>query len=107
MEAVFEKDIILSGIWNFNVHEKAAMDECKIIGEKGLISFPFFGQPILKIHTDKINEVIEFKNPKHVEQPMIEKVVQFFRGEEPNPCSLEDSLMSMKMMDKTIPAFTA
>jgi hypothetical protein len=33
---------------------------------------------------------------------MIEQVVRYFRGEGENPCSLEDALVTMKMMDSTV-----
>jgi 1,5-anhydro-D-fructose reductase (1,5-anhydro-D-mannitol-forming) len=33
---------------------------------------------------------------------MIEKVVQYFRGEGENPCSMDDALVSMRMLDSTL-----
>ncbi len=32
---------------------------------------------------------------------MIADVVKYFRGEGPNPCSLDDALTTMKIMDST------
>jgi hypothetical protein len=74
------------------------------VGESGKLVFSFFRNPILEIHTGKGMEKIEFPIPKHIQQPMIEKVVRFFRGEAENPCSLEDALESMKMIDATLEA---
>jgi hypothetical protein len=37
---------------------------------------------------------------QHVQQDMIEKTVNYFSGKsEENPCSLEDALLSMKVME--------
>ncbi len=100
-EALF-KDIYLYGIWAFNVHESAVADTCEIIGDKGMLKFPFFTGTTLEIKTEEGTEVIDFTNPLHIQQPMIEKVVKYFRGEGENPCSMDDALVSMRMLDSTL-----
>ncbi|MBL7870924.1 MAG: Gfo/Idh/MocA family oxidoreductase [Cyclobacteriaceae bacterium] len=100
-EALFN-DVFLRGIWAFNVHESAVADTCEIIGDKGMLKFPFFTRATLEIKTDNGIERIDFTNPPHIQQPMIEKVVQYFRGECENPCSVDDALVSMRMLDSTL-----
>jgi hypothetical protein len=39
--------------------------------------------------------------PVNIQHPMIDAVTRYFRGEGANPCSLEEALIVMKMMDKT------
>ncbi len=102
LEAVFSDDIFLTGLWSFNVHESAVDDTCKIIGDNGMIKFSFFRQSTLEMETSAGRQVFEFINPPHIQQPMIEEVVKYFRGEGKNPCSLEDALVSMQIMDSTI-----
>jgi hypothetical protein len=36
---------------------------------------------------------------QHVQQPMIEKTVQYFLGQAPNPCSANDGAVVMQMID--------
>ncbi|MBA7713853.1 Oxidoreductase P35 [subsurface metagenome] len=101
-EAFFEKNIYLNGFWSFAVHKSADIECCTIVGEKGKLSFSFFRSPVLELNTDKGIEHFEFSFPENIQQPMIDKVVRFFRGEGENPCSLEDALQSIKMMDCTL-----
>jgi 1,5-anhydro-D-fructose reductase (1,5-anhydro-D-mannitol-forming) len=102
LEAIFPDDIYLTGLWSFNIHESAVEDTCKIIGEDGMLKFSFFRQPILEMTSSSGNKIFEFVNPPHIQQPMIDDVVKYFRGEGENPCSLEDALVSMQMLDSTI-----
>ena len=101
-EAVFNNKIFLRGVWAFNIHESAVADTCEIIGDKGMLKFPFFSGATLEMKTEGGTQLIDFTNPPHVQQPMIEKVVQYFRGEVENPCSIDDTLVSMQMLDSTM-----
>lgn len=102
LEAIFKDDIFLTGLWAFNIHESAVDDTCKIIGEHGMLKFPFFSHAILEMTSSTGSEVFKFVNPPNIQQPMIDEVVRYFRGEGKNPCSLEDALVSMKMIDSTL-----
>jgi len=102
LEVVFKHNVFLNGIWSFAVHESADTEQCEIIGDQGKLSFSFFRSPLLKMYTDKGMKEFEFPIPEHIQQPMIEKVVKYFRGEGENPCSLEDALESLKMMECTL-----
>ena len=99
--AVFEQGIYLHGIWSFNVHPSSEKENCEIIGDKGKIAFSFFRMSDIEITTSAGTEKITPGYPENIQQPMIEEVVQFFRGEGPNPCSLDDALITMRMMDST------
>lgn len=98
--ALFARNIVLNGSWSFNVEEEEEVDECLIVGSKGSVTFPFFGKTVLwqNEDTDDI-QVIPFEHPKHIQQPMIEKVVSFFQGEGDNPCTIEDAIVVMGMID--------
>ena len=99
---LFENGVVFNGIWCFSAPENEQTDSCEIYGSKGKISFSVFGQYI-KISLDGKEETIDFEPLTHVQQPMIEQVVAYFRGEGKNPCSAEEALETMKLMD----AFTA
>lgn len=95
----FKNDIQFRGIWNFSVSEKDVKDECKIYGENGTITFSFYGEKVF-LQTSDNEEVFSFKNPDHVQQPLIEQTVNYFLGKAKNPCSIENGVQVMKILDK-------
>ena len=92
-------NIIFTGQWCYTVAEAAEEDICEITGSKGKISFPVFGYDVT-LHTGKDEQVTHFDPPEHIQQPMIEKVVQYFSGNTTNPCSAEDAIGSMNVMER-------
>lgn len=95
---LFENGIVFSGTWCFSVASKDQADICMIYGSKGNISFPMFGNKIT-VTTDQSTKEYVFEPLQHVQQPMIEKVVDYFLDKGQNPCSGEDALITMKLMD--------
>lgn len=95
----FQNGIQFRGIWNFTASEGNIKDECVIYGEKGRICFSFYGESVA-LFTEHDNRVFNFKNPKHIQQPMIGAVVDYFLGEANNPCSAEEGLRIMEALEK-------
>ncbi|MGB3007142.1 MAG: Gfo/Idh/MocA family oxidoreductase [Chitinophagaceae bacterium] len=102
MSAAFDKDVYLQAVWNFNVAPSATADECEIIGDKGSLLFSFFRVSATTHVSAEGLQTIKHEYPIHIQQPFINQVVQFLKGERPNPCSLEEALITMKMMDSAI-----
>jgi predicted dehydrogenase len=105
LSAVFGEDIVFQGLWSFNVSSQSKKDSCKLIGEKGTIEFPFFmsfetATVEISVEDNIIRE--EFVFPKFIQQPMIEEVVSYFKGKGKNPCSLNEALISLNMMELTM-----
>src|SRR5436190_1138005 len=98
----FDNDIYFDGVWNFNIAESATDDSCEIVGDKGSILFSFFKISKIELKTDAGTKVFELEYPVHIQQPHIATVVKFFRGETDNPCSLEEALVTMQIMDKAV-----
>lgn len=96
-EVEFNNCIQFKGSWNFVASEDC--DNCIIKGEKGIISFSFYGDEIT-VSIDDITENYKFENPKHVQQPMIEQVVGYFLGKNENPCSVEEAAVVTKIIDE-------
>lgn len=95
---LFENGVVFNGLWCFSAPQNEQTDLCEIYGSKGKISFSIFGQ-FIKVSLNGEEESINFEPLPHVEQPMIEQVVAYFRGESENPCSAEEALKTMKLMD--------
>ena len=100
VQIAFANDIYFDGVWNFNVAETAASDSCEIIGDKGTIRFSFFRVSTIELITSAGTEIFELEYPVNIQQPHINNVVKFFRGEGANTCSLEEALVTMEVMDK-------
>ena len=92
----FKSGLQFTGSWNFNAQEDA--DNCTIYGEKGSISFSFYSTEVIVTVNDK-EEVYQFENPKHVQQPMIAETVGFFLGKNTNPCTIKEAAVVTKVMD--------
>lgn len=95
---LFQNDIVFTGVWCFTVANGANEDICEIYGSKGKISFPMFGHEINLTINEKA-EKLKFEALQHVEQPMIEKVVSYFLDQAENPCSAQEAIKTMELLD--------
>ncbi len=92
---VFESGILFSGVWCFNGAAGQDKDLCEIVGSKGSISFPVFDGHTITVNVNNIATQYNFEALQHVQQPMIEKVVGYFLGENENPCNAMDGAVIM------------
>ena len=97
-QIVFKSKILVNGSWCFNVGEQEQTDTCEIIGTLGSIEFAFFGKYV-SWKTDQEEHTIQFIHPQHIEQPMIARVIDYFKGLQANPCSVEEAAVTMEIMD--------
>jgi predicted dehydrogenase len=96
----FENGAVMNGAWCFTVPQDAARDRCTIIGSEGTMEFSIFAMQRLSVSKNGHISDILFDPVPHVQQPMIEKVAAYFRGEGPNPCPPADGVTVMEMIDK-------
>ncbi len=99
---LFENKVVFNGSWSFNVAETENTDICEIIGTEGKISFAVFGNTI-NFWNGHTHQTIDFVHPENIQHPMIISVAGYLRGQEPNPCTIEEAVTLMKIMD----SFTA
>lgn len=97
-EIIFKNGVVVNGSWSFNVAESEVVDSCEIIGTKGRITFPFFGT-FVSWRNIYEEQTVNFTHPEHIQQPMIEKIVNYFRDKGPNPCPIEEAVTLMKILD--------
>lgn len=95
----FKNGVVFNGTWCFTVAEADKADRCEIFGSAGKISFPIFGNKVV-LSKAGIEEEFIFDPIPHVEQPMIEKVTQYFLGRAENPCAADQAILSMSVMDR-------
>lgn len=78
----FKNGIQGFGSWCFTVDEKAVKDELTVIGSKGKLSIPFFGEPEIVLEKSglKRKKIFKFDLPKHIQQPLIQTVVDDLLG---------------------------
>lgn len=87
---LFENGMLFNGLWAFNT--TGEVDRCEIFGSKGKLTFSFFTSSTLELVNEDGMQHFHFEPLQHVQQPMIEAVVGYLRGERANPCSIEDAL---------------
>lgn len=77
----FENGILGMGTWCFSTSKISEQELTTIIGSKGQISFPFFGDFSVTTHIEgKDKEILKFEIPKHIQQPLIQSIVDELRG---------------------------
>lgn len=96
-QIVFENGVVFNGAWCFTV--PVSKDCCEIIGSKGIIRFPVFEHREFELIVNDNVEKFLFEPLQHVQQPMIQKIVEYFLDRSPNPCSGEEGVEVMKIID--------
>ncbi len=96
---LFNKEVLFTGTWCFSCAPEHAKDYCEIIGTMGRITFSFFDWKPIILDAGNRQETFNLDSLEHVQLPMIEKVVEYFRDEGPNPCSAKDGVEVMKLME--------
>lgn len=96
---LFENGILFQGNWCFSMAQVREEDSCIITGENGRVSFSFFNPGPLLVELGNTKQEYSFPVLPHVQQPMIEQVVQYFLGNAANPCTGEEGITVMKWLD--------
>lgn len=96
---LFKSGVLFSGVWCFTTAPAQEKDCCEIIGSHGKISFSVFDGHTITVTINDTTELFTFDALQHVQQPMIEKVVDYFLGEADNPCCGNDGALVMKWME--------
>lgn len=94
----FASGVQFTGQWAFTVNEAQTEDLCEIHGTEGTIRFPFFGNQV-EVVRQGVRMSVPFEHPEHIQQPMIERVLNFFKGDGPNPCPAEEAVEVMRVME--------
>lgn len=98
----FENGIQGIGSWCFTVDEKAQKDELTIIGTEGKLRIPFFGAAEITLEKSglKSKKQFSFDLPKHIQQPLIQTVVDDLLGTDICPSTGESAARTNWVMEE-------
>lgn len=98
----FDNGLVGAGSWCFVAHDSAKEDRIEIIGDKGMICFSVFTYEPIALHTGRGREEIIIENPEHVQQPLIQAVVDDLLGKSTCSCDGESATTTNWVMDKIL-----
>lgn len=79
---IFGNGVAGSGSWCFTAAKSANIDKTTITGNKGQIEYATFGDPAVKLITDKNGEeIFNYRLPDHIQQNLIQTILEELRGE--------------------------
>jgi predicted dehydrogenase len=96
---VFKNGMVFNGAWCFTASKSGQADWVEIIGSEGTIAFTTFTTHHFILHKNGREEVFQFDELEHVQQPMIEAVVKYFLDKRDNPCSAHSGVETMHIID--------
>lgn len=95
----FESGVLGTGNWCYTVNKEQRIEETQLIGSKGKITFSFFENFIIRVQTDAGSEEYRVPFPEHVQQPLIELIVNELRGEGKSPSTGDTGARSSAILD--------
>lgn len=78
----FANGVLGQGAWSFNCNPDATLEVTTIYGSKGKIAFSYFSGSQVELQIQGQNpQIFNFEMPEHIQQPLIQTVVNDLRGE--------------------------
>ncbi len=91
-----------SGSWCFVSDASAKTDRIEIVGDKGSLSFSVFTYEPIVLHTEQGREEIVVENPKHVQMPLIQNVVEHLQKTSNCTCDSVSATTVNWVMDRIL-----
>lgn len=101
----FENGLPGSGSWCFVGHDSAREDRIEIIGDKGMLSFSMFDYQSITLITSAGKEDFIVDNPKYVQQPLIQNIVETLQGKANCKCTSISATPTNWVMDRILGKF--
>lgn len=95
----FASGVLGTGSWCFTVNPEQRMEQTQLIGSRGKLTFSFFENFVITVDTEAGSEILHVPFPDHVQQPLIELIVQDLRGEGKSPSTGETGARSSMLLD--------
>ena len=93
------------GLWSFDAPEER--DEVEITGTTGTLRFSTFGQEPLRVTDAHGTRLIEATYPEHVQQPLIQSVVDSLTGRGTCPSTGESAARTARVVDTLLREYRA
>lgn len=98
----FESGIPGSGVWCFTVGEGQSRDSVEIHGSKGCITFSTFAFDPIRLETASGVEEFPSPRPEHVQQPLLQTVVDDLLGRGTCPSTGRSAARTSRVMDEVV-----
>lgn len=76
----FDNGVTGSASWCFVAHTSARTDRIQIVGDQGSLAFSVFDYDPITLDNEQGHKEYHITNPPHVQQPLIQQVVDHLRG---------------------------
>jgi predicted dehydrogenase len=97
---VFENGVHGVGAWCFTAFDK--VDQTEIVGSKGRISYATFGSEPIVLTTSEGTTQFPLKNPRHIQQPLIQTIVDELLGRGRCPSTGESGARTTWVMEQML-----
>ena len=98
----FESGALGTGIWCFTASAEERIDRIEIIGSKGNIRFSAFETTPIELIVNNEMQSFPEPTPMHVQQPLIQTVVDELLGRGKCPSSGESALRTVRVMEEIV-----
>ncbi|MEZ4775975.1 MAG: Gfo/Idh/MocA family oxidoreductase [Bacteroidia bacterium] len=99
---VFENGVLGSGVWCFSAAEQAVLEETEIVGSKGKITFSYFSSAPVVLENSQGKQFFPFEMPKHIQQPLIQTVVDDLLGRGKCPSTGQTAVRTNAVMEQMV-----
>ncbi|KRF02420.1 oxidoreductase [Paenibacillus sp. Soil766] len=99
----FESGVMGTGVWSFSAYKHLDMNE--IVGSRGKLSFSTFSGDLRIETADGEVQELTIPNPPHVQQPLIQKIVDDLRGIGQSPSTGVTAARTNRVMDELLRDF--
>ncbi len=96
----FENGVQGVGVWCFTAFED--VDRTEIVGAKGRIVYETFGETPILLSTPRGETNFSIPNPRHIQQPLIQQVVNALMGQGECPSTGESAARTSWVMDQML-----
>ena len=96
----FESGVVGVGDWCFNTFQN--IDRTEIIGTNGKIAYSTFDETLLELVTSAGTESFPIPYPEHVQQPLIQTIVDQLNGEGVCPSMGDSAIRTTRVMDQLL-----
>jgi len=101
----FASGALGAGLWSFSAG--AREDRVEILGAAGRLSFSTFGEEPVRWESAAGTREFDLANPPHIQQPLIQSIVDELRGEGKCPSSGETAARTSRVMDRILEGYRA